>query len=537
MTTARHVVAAVCLAAGLAALLRLPNLDRRPMHGDEAVHAVKFNELWTTGRYVYDCHDYHGPVLYYFTWPIAWLTGAADYRDLTESTFRIVPALFGVALILLILLVSDALGPKATIAAAVLTALSPAMVYYSRYYIQEMLLAFLAFAMIASGWRYACSGRFGWALAAGASAGLMHATKETCVIAWGAMMAALVGTRLLGQSSPSPASAGPAVSDPCTSAPGARWSGRAVPAVAGAVAAAGVVSLLCFSCFLTNPAGSLDSLLAVNTYLGRAAGVAAHHHPWYYYLKLLAWTHYPPAPVWSEAPILVLAVIGSVVALRPAGRRPAFLRFLALYAFLMAVVYSAIPYKTPWCAVQFLQPLILLAGVGAAELAGAVIHTWGRAALVALLLVGAAHLGNQAYLASFRYSADGRNPYVYAHPLNDVRRLGERVERLAAAHPERRRMLVKVIAPDSWPLPWYLRRLERVGYWETVPADPDAPVVITTAELQPQVGRHLKDTYQISHFGVRPGLVMVVCTEQRLWDAFVENNRPGQRSAGETRGP
>ena len=34
----------------------------------------------------------------------------------------------------------------------------------------------------------------------------------------------------------------------------------------------------------------------------------------------------------------------------------------------MLVVYSAIPYKTPWCLLGFLHGMILLAGVGAVVL-------------------------------------------------------------------------------------------------------------------------------------------------------------------------
>src|SRR4051812_45026347 len=41
------------IAAG-ALLARLPGLPARPMHTDEAIHAEKFNELWTTGVFVYD---------------------------------------------------------------------------------------------------------------------------------------------------------------------------------------------------------------------------------------------------------------------------------------------------------------------------------------------------------------------------------------------------------------------------------------------------------------------------------------------------
>ena len=39
------------LAALLALALRLPHLDQRPMHNDEAVNAVKFGRLWEHGVY------------------------------------------------------------------------------------------------------------------------------------------------------------------------------------------------------------------------------------------------------------------------------------------------------------------------------------------------------------------------------------------------------------------------------------------------------------------------------------------------------
>jgi uncharacterized protein (TIGR03663 family) len=190
-----------CWAAGLGLLivagglaLRLPRLERRPMHGDEAVHAVKFDGLWQTGEYVYDPEEYHGPALYYATLPIVWLGGARTLAETTEATFRLVPVLFGVGLILLLLLVADGLGRGATLAAGALTALSPVLVFYSRYYIQEMLLAFFAFAVIGCGWRYVQSRRIVWAVLAGVGVGLMHATKETCIISYGGMLTALVLT-------------------------------------------------------------------------------------------------------------------------------------------------------------------------------------------------------------------------------------------------------------------------------------------------------------------------------------------------------
>ena len=153
-THAYAVVSIWILAVAIGALaLRMPDLDRKVMHTDEAVQAVKFGDLLDNGRYVYDPVEYHGPTLYYFTLPVAKWTGVDRFADATEWTIRLVPVAFGVGLVLLLWLVMDGLSAPAAAFAAVLTAVSHAMVFYSRYYIQEMLLVSFTFGVIAFGWR------------------------------------------------------------------------------------------------------------------------------------------------------------------------------------------------------------------------------------------------------------------------------------------------------------------------------------------------------------------------------------------------
>lgn len=534
--------ALVTAAVAAAVLLRLPALALRPMHGDEAVHAWRLDELLRTGRYVYNPSEFHGPTLNYLTLPVAWLRGAADTRTLNEADLRLVPALFGVAAVGLVWLLRDGLGRAAAAVATLIAAVSPALVFYSRYYIQETLLSFFVLAAIAAGWRYFVTRRRTWALAAGACAGCAHATKETSIIAFGCLLGAaaiVTGFRLARH---------PAAR------PSIKSRGHIHPRLLVDISLAGMAavfaSVTLFSSLFTNPAGPLDSLRALAHYIARAAGqgdIAAHDKPWHYYLATLLYTHTGSGPVWSEALILTLAAMGSVAILwrLRAGHRPppspaslpaggtagptataapaADLQlFLLAYTVWICLAYSFIPYKTPWCVVQMLQPLTLLAGIGAAALLDLRRARSWRVTVSSILLLLCAQLAGQAWRASRAYCTDRRNPYVYAHPVTDVVRVGEYVERVAACAPDGCDTLVEVCHPNPWPLPWYLRRLNRVGYWETPPQRPPAAIAIADENFAPALDARYGSGYQMSIYGLRPAERLLAYVRQDLYDRFAE---------------
>jgi uncharacterized protein (TIGR03663 family) len=508
----------VVLIAALALALWPISLDRRPMHNDEAVNAVKFGQLWQHGGYKYDPNEHHGPSLYYATLALSRLTGAPnDYDQFTQRRLLFTTILFGVGLILLLPLVAEGLGRNATGWAALFTACSPAMVFYSRYYIHEVLLVFFTFLALAAGWRYWRSRTIGWALLAGAGVGLMHATKETFVIALAAAALAL-GLNWLWN----------------------RWLDAAAPPaprprlkfkhLAAALAVWLGVALLLFSSFLSNATGPLDSVRTYLPWLHRAGGDSPHIHPWYFYLHRLLFFHAAKGPVWTEALILVLAVIGAWAAFASKGLADAsasFVRFLAFYTFALTAAYSLISYKTPWCLMNFWHGMILLAGVGAACLLRAAQPRFLRMGLGLLLLAGAGHLAWQARLANTTYAADPRNPYVYAQTSPDLLDLVARVQSLAQVHPQGNQMLVKVMADDGdyWPLPWYLRNLKQVGWWDSVPPDPYAPVMIVSAGLR--AGLDEKKTHvMVGYFQLRPQVFLELYVDLNLWQSWLAKHPP-----------
>ena len=160
------------------------------MHHDEANQAIKFGALLERGEYAYDAHDHHGPTLYYATLPFAWLRGQATLAALDEWTLRGVPAAFGAATILLLPLLAAGIGRTAVVAAALMMALSPAMVFYSRMYIQESMFACFTLAFAIAVGRATMERGWQWPMLAGIAAGLAAATKETAVIVLPASLAA-----------------------------------------------------------------------------------------------------------------------------------------------------------------------------------------------------------------------------------------------------------------------------------------------------------------------------------------------------------
>jgi uncharacterized protein (TIGR03663 family) len=506
----------VALAMTAAIGLRAARLDERPMHHDEANQAIKFGALLERGDYRYDSRDHHGPTLYYLTLPSAWLGGRRTLASLDEVTLRRVPVVFGAATILLLPLLSPGIGRGATAAAAVLMALSPAMVFYSRMFIQEALLACFTLAFVIALGRIATGGGRTWWILAGAAAGLAASTKETsaivlpaavltCAAAWWSCRSAL----------------------PREARDGHR-RGRWLASAGVGLAVALVIAAIFYTSFFTAPAAILEPFRGAGTYLARGLDPASHAHPWHYYVRLLAYTS-SGGLTWSEGLVLVLAGVGAAAGWRPRkGSLPdaAFWsRYLACDIVIAGGVLSLIPYKTPWNLLPFYVVAFALAGAGFAALVAMPRSRAIRAAVVAALTIAALQLGQQAWRAAVTYAADPRNPYVYAQTVPDAVRLAARIRDLSSYDALGQRMQVSVIAPpyEQWPLPWYLRTMPNVGYW-TSPGDAvalQAPVVVASLEHAARLDQALGDRYVSEFYGLRPDVVQALYVERGLWDRFL----------------
>jgi uncharacterized protein (TIGR03663 family) len=351
--------------------------------------------------------------------------------------------------------------------------------------------------------------------------GLMHATKETCIIAFGAMFLALFLTLLLQ-----------------------RRKGALVNAVKpshliGGLMVGVAVSALFYSSFLTHPEGILDSIRTYTTYFDRASKSSLHIHPWSYYLKMLVYFRYGDGPFWTEALIVSLAVLGFVAAMTKRGASFAnipLVRFLGFYTLILTVIYSSIPYKTPWCALGFLHGMILLAGVGAVVLVRLAPNVLPRLIVMAFLFEASIHLTWQAYLSDYKYYADSRNPYVYAHPTTEIFTVVRKIEEYARVHKDADAMPIDIVCPgdDYWPLPWYLRSFRGISWSNHIVRDSDsAPLIIAAPEVEGALAEKLYELTPVEkrqmymllfdrpyYVWLRPEVKLVGFVRKDLWDRF-----------------
>ncbi len=136
----------------VALVLRLVWPELRPMHHDEGVNGHFLLNLMRGGVFRYDPSNYHGPTLYYFTLPLAYAAEKAG--GLSTWVVRLVPVVFGMGTVWLGLSLRRYVGAVGALAAGVLLAVSPGHVFFSRYFIHEMMFVFFTLGVVVAALRF-----------------------------------------------------------------------------------------------------------------------------------------------------------------------------------------------------------------------------------------------------------------------------------------------------------------------------------------------------------------------------------------------
>lgn len=415
--------------AGLIVRVIFPEL--KLLHHDEAIHAWFTYDLITKGTYLYD-PMYHGPLLYY-------LTGAAFllFKD-SDMIVRLLPAAFGAAIIPLfwVLYRHGWLSRNHALFAAVFFALSPSMVYFSRFLRHDIFQLFFTVLLLVAVLLYFDSGKWQYAIIAAVSAACGLCLKEDMpftLLIFGSFFAFMIaGGRL-----PVPP----------------RWKRDAG---AGLLVMAGI-GLVFYTTFFLHPEMFIQApFKAIEHWMGVHGNCRLCGGPYWYLLILCMY----------ELPLAILAIVtvwqfgirekgfgeirknifhyfsavkGGTGLVRDFSGITDKSRFLVLFALYWAVLsmifYAYVGEKVPWLLIHQLFPIILLASYrmsGKKRIMGIITCLY--------LLVMMAHV---CYTP-----ADINEPIVQVQNSEDMRDVMELIDNSAS---------VVVTSESYWPLPWYYR--------------------------------------------------------------------------------
>lgn len=462
------------------------------------------------GDYRYD-PIYHGPVQYAMVATAFRLLGDSDF------TARLPAALGGVALVALALALRRRFGERTAFGAGLLLALSPNLLYYTRF-CREDIWSLLGtaglFLSFDAWWR---GRRLRHLILCALSAALAFAAKENFYV-----LVALMGPALL-----------------CTAlAPGSPIEPRRrvrefvafleenAFALAGAFLLFFIVSELFYTFLLVHPDSGNPAREAISYWWGQHKAERVGGPKWFYLPRLAQYEFaiLAPAFCWLVSrrrrgldgldriltvlgllalslavvpgegplvskfrpllPFLSFAALGFVLLCRTERRAE---RFLAGWGLSSLLMYAYLGEKTPWLIVHQILPFVALSALAWARLVEKTkAKTKAPVWHVAGGLTAAASIVSALSLAFWhpvlRYDDPRVESVVYVQTAPDLR--GPIAEVLAAA-PKGGDPIAAVVGEPTWPLSWYFRHL--AIDWTAPTPERRPPFVFTDPEKAAEI--------------------------------------------------
>ena len=464
-----------------AAVTRFADLGHRPLHHDESIHAFQSYTLSQNGEWRYD-PAYHGPFLYYANAVVYKILGA------TDTTARLLPAFFGILLILFAVPLRRWIGDGAAAAYALLVLVSPHLAYFSRFIREDLYSLVFTLATILCFRMFVETDRARWLTAAAAAFAFAGVTKENAYMTGVLFVAFGVWTFLVA--AVRNRKAGGSIGN--TAAATGAWIRRNFAALATAAIVFLAIWEVMYTGLLTHKEDWWTTIpKAIHYWMGQHA-IARIPGPWYYYFPQLL--YYETA-----------TVLAAAFALRRRKLDP-FLSFVLFWTIGSIAIYSWAREKVPWLTVHPLLPLTLLAAVGLANLWRDRRERAPRIALAVFALLLAINTSGML-LACFRYGAYDleRRPkngeyLAYVQTTEDlVRALGV-LDRVKGRVPAGQNWIT-VAGEASWPLTWYLRNTPTA--WTPRIDRASTPVIVADWDPEGALEKQLANKYDAKRVPIR----------------------------------
>ena len=122
-------------------------------------------------------------------------------------------------------------------------------------------------------------------------------------------------------------------------------------------------------------------------------------------------------------------------------------------------------------------------------------------------------------------TSDGRNPYAYVPTRSDVERLAQWLGQLREADPGGALEPAVVVGTGYWPLPWYLRSFEKIGYLQTPPPGvDDLPLVFAMPDSSDLMMELLGESHACLPRGLRHEVPLLVFVRNDIWKTWMQSD-------------
>lgn len=577
VTTSRDwmwIVSCAAIAA-LATALRFVSLDLKPFHHDEGVNGFFLTTLFRDGVYKYDPANYHGPTLYYIALAFAKVFG------LETVPVRASVAVWGVLLVVLCFYLRPYIGKTASLFAGLFVAVSPGMVFISRYFIHETFFVFLSLAIVISTIYFVEKKQAG-----AIGIGWMAIILLTCFLP----STLTLSSSIVGDS------------------PALLWSmrvlffvveatlvffvvrmllgwndGRPVYFLLAAACAAllfatketafitlGTMLIACvcvyiwrkiyrrtdetadeeiedndltWTSFTEALGGGSDRILILtaaaalvvylivlffSSFFTYADGVKGFYEAYAIWTKTGSKDHTQNG-TWAylrwgmkiEAPVFILSAVGVIVAFIKSRHR--FAIFTALWALGLFAAYTLIPYKTPWLDLSFLLPMCIIAGYAIGQFTDSK-DVALRVAAFGFGLIAACIMSYQTYELNFVHYDDDQMPYVYAHTRRDFLDMMRKIDYYAQKSGKGKDAQIEIVSPDYWPMVWYTKDYAHANYWGKIVDVKDAEMIVAKKEEQDEEAiRKYSARYEyVGSWDLRPGVELMLLVRKDIADPGAE---------------
>jgi uncharacterized protein (TIGR03663 family) len=453
----------------LATALRLFLLGIKPPHFDEGINGWFVDQMVKNGFYRYDPTNYHGPLHFYVLFLFQNLFG----RNLWALRLPVV--LVSIGSVWLAMKFDRVLPRAVARLAALAMAVSPGFVFYGRYSIHEVWLLLFSMMFLLGLLGLWQRGTTGYLWYTGIGIAGMILTKETYIIHLGC---ALIAIPLLFISMKISPLENPAAAEQ-------KWT--IVDLAMVCLVGIGAIVFFYSGTFF-HWSGIKGLYQTFHAWFKTGHNGNGHEKPIYYWLTLIARYEWP-------------ACVGLLLCGFCQMFRNISLRYLAINGAGLFLAYSIVHYKTPWCVISVIWPLLFIFG----SFVLIVMKRWLGLALTAAGVLLTGSLAYTVTLNYFRCTTD-TEPYVYVQTYNDIYKLTTPVLAVAHRDPLYYHIIGHIIRASPYPLPWILGDFSRIGYYEhdNYPPTMDADFLLVQEDKVTEVESKLHDNYFTQPLTIRP---------------------------------